>query len=151
MRALTMDELEHVSGGEIVVVRGRRRDELTLLAWDQYFKQQEIFAGLVAEADFQTVGLDLDLNEFYDKLLSIQTIGQLIINYGMATQSLVTTTAANGTVTHSLTMGSNTFKVTDSPKNGIGTLDKVEVTGYRGSNAVWVPGSGFQPTGNSPR
>jgi hypothetical protein len=64
MRALTMDELEYVSGGEQVTVTASRRDALTLAAWDQYFRQQEIFAGL---AGFGAIDIGLpteDMLEF---------------------------------------------------------------------------------------
>jgi hypothetical protein len=151
MRALTMDEVLFVSGGETVVVPGVRNPlppviiEGAALSWTTY-------APLVAVGGASvTVKLDLsfDLDEFVDRLGTTQTAGQAILTLGALVPGSTTSTKdASNTTTHTVTIANYTFKVTDRGSDG--SLEKLTVNtgGGVGSNYVFVPGSGFQPQAN---
>lgn len=119
MRALTVEELGFVSGGESVVVTASRRDELALLGWDQYWKRQENFANMVGLASGDECGLLGDLTGLDLNYLSMQLAvfdAQLFV----ARQSIKVSGDPKTTVTNTWIKNGYKYVATDNRSNGVG-------------------------------
>jgi hypothetical protein len=152
MRALTMDEVGFVSGGtaptpppreaEIVVVTGHLGGYFSGAHLPQ-FSMPDIGVG---GSGATPVDFDFDLDGFFERAGSNQTVGQFALNLGSLPGNSVTTTAIPGGIQHVVGYGSNGNTITVTDFGGNGSLDRVTWRPSSFSNYLWVPGSGWQPT-----